>query len=376
MNPELEKFHLAVEHTSDHVVITDPKGIIIYANKAVERITGYENSEILNKTIGSLWGNQMGKEYYNELWHTIQNKKVFTGEIINRRKNGEQYHAHVTISPVLDEKNKIIFFVGIERDITKEKEIDKAKSEFISFASHQLRTPLTSIQISLDILLHHTSRTLTAEQKKYLRVALGGIRYMTDIIETLLNISRIQMGTLLVNQEPVNLARFSDDILKSISIPIQKRKIKIKKIYERMPPIKIDQRLMRIIFENIISNAIKYSPIGGTILIEIKKRGKDALIAISDTGIGIPKDQQTKIFEKLFRVRVDNKVKGTGLGLYMVKVAVDQYGGCVWCKSPSSLAFGKLKNSQEQKGTTFFVTVPLSGMTARNDTRYIKNEKT
>lgn len=511
LNQRLRKFELALENTSDHAIITDPEGTVIYANKAAERITGYANHEILRKKIGALWGKQMSTEFYQKLWKTIkEEKRDFFGEIINRRKNGELYASLATISPVLDTDRNVQYFVGIEvditdrkeaerklsayaekemearvknealllsiadgilvtdvsgrityankafenisgmsmkevlnleldeaisfcddigrripkekipiyialdpnkrknapiathttfhvinkkdkrrvplslstapfinrnkllgavvvlRDITREKQIDKAKNEFISFASHQLRTPLTSVSLTIDMLLHHIRDTLTAEQKKYLKIAFNGIKDMVDIIETLLNISRIQMGTLVIDTRPTNLAKFSDKILRDVSISIRSRKIKVKKIHDKnMPLIQIDHQLMKLVLENLVSNAMKYSPIGSTILVETRKKGRNALIAISDTGDGIPTDQQEHIFEKLFRVQVDSKTKGTGLGLYIVKAAVDQYGGRIWCESPSPRAFTDLNGPNKQKGTTFYVTVPLSGMRSR-----------
>ncbi|MFZ3043680.1 MAG: MASE3 domain-containing protein [Minisyncoccia bacterium] len=511
LNQKLRKFQLALDNTPDHVVITDPDGVVMYANKAVERITGYTNREVMNKKAGTLWGGQMGVIFYQKLWKTIKDeKRNFIGEIINKRKNGEIYHSLSSISPVLDEHRNVQFFVGIERDITRrkdserklaeyaqkmeeanvrdealllsiadgilvtdtdgkityvnkaleklcginaknligrelyeaipfydeigrkvsdekrpvhialdsrtntglpistantfylvnkkdkrkiplsisaapfesggktlgavvvwrditqEKQVDKAKSEFISFASHQLRTPLTSIGLSLDMLLHHIDEVPTKEQKKYLRIAFDGAKDMGDIVETLLNISRIQMGTLVIDTEPTDLGKFSDKILQNVAIAMKSREIRVKKKYDKsLPAIKIDQRLLKIILENLVSNAMKYSPVGSTILVEIEKKGKDARIAVSDTGDGIPKDQQEKIFEKLFRVQTDGKVKGTGLGLYIVKAAVDQYGGRVWCESPSSRAFATPNGRNRAHGTTFFVTIPLVGMTTR-----------
>ncbi|MDR3549092.1 MAG: PAS domain S-box protein, partial [Candidatus Pacebacteria bacterium] len=142
LEKDLEKFKLALDNIADNVIITDPEGIVVYANKAVETVTGYRPEEAVGKKSGALWKAPMPAEYYRHMWDVIKNqKKVFVGEIRNRRKNGMIYTAAISISPVLDKNGDIEFFVSVERDVTKEKEIDRAKSEFMSLASHQLRTP-------------------------------------------------------------------------------------------------------------------------------------------------------------------------------------------------------------------------------------------
>jgi PAS domain S-box-containing protein len=120
---ELEKFKLAIENTSDHIVITDPNGIVVYANKAAQRITGYTFDEMKGNT-PRLWGRQMSKDFYETMWDMIKNKKLtFTGELTNRKKTGEKYPVFTNISPILDDNGAVKFFVGIERDITNEKKL-------------------------------------------------------------------------------------------------------------------------------------------------------------------------------------------------------------------------------------------------------------
>ncbi len=167
---DLKKFQLAVENAAEMVVITDPEGILVYGNKAVKRITGYEISDTIGKKAAAFWKSPMPKEYYREMWRVIKTeKKTFHGQLQNKRKNGEVYEADISLSPVLDDNGNIIFFVGIERDITKEKEIDRAKTEFVSLASHQLRTPLSSINWYTEMLLGGEVGELNDGQKNYLK---------------------------------------------------------------------------------------------------------------------------------------------------------------------------------------------------------------
>ena len=196
---DLEKFKLAVDNVSDHVVITDPEGIIIYGNKAIEKITGYSFNEFMNKKAGVLWrSDKMSKEFYEKMWKTIkEDKDIFTGEIINKRKNGEEYHVMASISPILNRRGEIMFFVGLEKDITKEKEIDRAKTELISLASHQLRTPLSTINWYTEMLLSGDAGEINDDQKSYLQEIYTGNQRMVDLVNALLNVSRLELGTFL-----------------------------------------------------------------------------------------------------------------------------------------------------------------------------------
>lgn len=366
---DLEKFKLAVDNASDHVVITDTQGLIIYANKSVERITGFSNQEVLGKKAGSseLWGGFMGADFYKNFWDTIKNKKKpFVGEIHNRRKNGENYEAMASVSPVLSKNGEVIYFVGIERDITKEKEIDRAKSEFVSLASHQLRTPLSAINWYAEMLLHGDAGKISKEQKDYIQEIYNGNQRMIDLVNALLNVSRIELGKLAVEPAPTNLLELADSVLAELTPSIKIKALKLQKVYDKkIPVINLDPKLMRIVFQNYLSNAVKYTPEKGSVKISITQDVKKVLIAVSDTGYGVPAKQKDKIFQKLFRA--DNvrlkETEGTGLGLYIVKSVIEQFGGKVWF------------DSVEDKGSTFYATVPLKGVKRREGTKGLENTK-
>lgn len=366
---DLEKFKLAVENVSEHVAIMDADGTILYANKAAEEITGYSRKQMINKKDGGrlLWGEEMGEKFYQSLWKTIkEDKKIFIGELVNKRKSGERYTAEIRVSPVLDAGGNVVFFAVVERDITKEKEIDRAKTEFVSMASHQLRTPLANMSLSLEMLLDGIAGEIASDQRKYLAGIYRDIRGMAGLIDTLLNVSRIELRTLVIEPEPTNLGEITGLVLGGFSQQIKKKNLLIKTSYdETLPVINIDRNLMKIILDNLFSNAIKYTPPGGTIASEIKKNKRNAVIAISDTGYGIPADQQKKIFSKMFRARnaIDSKSEGVGLGLYIVKSIVEQFGGKVWFESPASPKTSLAnRGGEENKGTAFYVSVPLEGM--------------
>lgn len=347
----LKKFELAVENASDHIIITDPKGVILFANKAVSATTGYSPKEIIGKT-SSLWGRQMPPDFYKNMWGKIRDKKeVYVGELTNKRKNGELYIAEIRISPVLDDKREIRFYVGIERDITEAKAIDRAKTEFVSLASHQLRTPLSIIDWYTESLLSGDKGPLTEAQKDYVNEIRKSNRRMVDLVESLLNATRIDMGTLVISPKPVNLPEISDIVLSELAPQIKEKEISVSKIYGDIPEINLDPDLTQVIFQNLLSNAVKYTPKNGKISVKIYRENQNIVISVSDSGIGIPEKQQSKIFTKLFRAdnaRIVNP-EGNGLGLYITKTVIEAAKGTIGFES------------EEGEGTTFTVTFPVAG---------------
>jgi len=275
------------------------------------------------------------------------------------KRDGEKFPVSISVTPVIM-NGKIVGAINVFRDITHEKEIDKAKTEFVSLASHQLRTPLSAINWYTEMLLAGDAGKISKDQKQYLEEVYKSNKRMVELVNSLLNVSRIDLGTFAIVPEPVNLAEVSKSILTELTPMVKTKKMKIEENYDKsIKKISVDQKLTRIIFQNLISNAVKYTPEGGKVSVSIEKQDKNALIKVQDTGYGIPKKDQARIFEKLFRadnVR-EKETDGTGLGLYIVKSILEQSGG--------KISF----ESEENKGTTFYVTIPLSGMKAKEGTK-------
>jgi signal transduction histidine kinase len=254
-----------------------------------------------------------------------------------------------------------------EQDIAHVRQIDKAKTEFVSLASHQLRTPLTSVSWYTEMLLNKDAGILNKKQKEYLSEIYAGNRRMIDLVDDILNTSRIDMGTLLVDPKIVSLPEISESVLKELAPLLQEKKMEVKKDFERnLPKIKADPELIRIVIQNILSNSLKYTPPGGSIGIAAKRSNSHILIEISDNGYGIPERQKNRIFTKMFRAdNIRSKdTEGTGLGLYIVRAIVKQHGGRVWFES------------EENKGTKFFVSLPVSNRVGAKQAIRFSDKKT
>jgi len=350
---ELQKFKMAVENTYDHIVITDTEGTVLYANGSVERITGFKKDEVIGTKAGVLWGKLMDKEFYEKMWKTIKNeKKTFTGSVKNHRKNGEVYEAHASISPVLNEKKEVIFYVGIERDITEEKNIDRMKTEFISLASHQLRTPLSAIRWYLEMLLNGDMGKLKEEQKTLVENVDKSNKRMIELVDALLDITRLESGKITVEPKPCNIADLLNEVLTDIGNRFKEKIQDIRvNIEPNIPITMIDPKLIRQVFLNLLTNANKYTQEKGQIEVTLKtgSNNKNLIFEVKDNGYGILEKDRAQIFAKFYRGQniVKLETEGTGLGLYLVKIIVEASKGTVDFVS------------KENKGTTFTITLPI-----------------
>jgi PAS domain S-box-containing protein len=369
---ELQKFRLAIESVSEPIIITDKEGIIGYANRAMETVTGYGREELIGTRAGALWKKPMPDEFYKELWNRIVDEKSpFEGDLQNRNKNGTIYDAHLMIAPVLDAKGNVLHFVGLERDISKEKELERAKSRFVMLTSHQLKTPLTSLRWYIELLSDVRTGPLTEMQEKYVRAVDQSVRHMVYMVNVLLNISQIETKTFQVELVTVDLDAMVKDVTEELYDTIDRKKLHFRnEIARDAVSYTADQQLVRIVIENLLSNAVKYTPPKGTITLVIANRNRgesfggrilDAdslLITVSDSGYGIPEGEKKFIFTSFFRAENIRKldVEGNGLGLFAVKTAVESCGGTIWF------------DSEQGKGTTFYVTLPKGSMSTNTFT--------
>jgi two-component system sensor histidine kinase VicK len=248
----------------------------------------------------------------------------------------------------------LIGCVIVFRDISQEKETDRAKSEFISVASHQLKTPGTIVNLYTEKLLDGRNSELSPKQKEYINEIRSANQSMTDIVSSLLNVSRIEMGIFAVDPVPVDVIEIFKNIAKDSDSNLKDKNINFKQEYHQQEHIiPIDKLLLNIIFSNLLSNAIRYTDKNGTISVKSIIKENNLVISVADNGCGIPAGQQNRIFTKFFRAD-DARSKytnGTGLGLYIVKSILDHIGGNVWF------------TSTENKGSTFYFTIPLVRVT-------------
>ncbi|MBE3138210.1 MAG: PAS domain-containing protein [Actinobacteria bacterium] len=357
-----------LESIGDGILATDEKGNITLINKIAEKLICKKSQEVMGKVFYKVFPleDEKGVSIPAEkhpINLALMASTISVGLLYYQvRKDKTRFPVAIMATPVILE-GKVIGAIKVFRDITIEKEIEHAKSEFVSVASHQLKTPVTIMNLYAEQLLNSPNNKLTGTQKEYINEISNANRRLIDIVDTLLNISRIEMGIFFMNPAPVDIIDFLKNVIKNSRINLEEKNLIMQQEYHQLEHILlIDKLLLNMVFSNLLTNAIRYTSSGGTISVkslEVKKDDKindkiikedGLLVSVSDNGCGIPADQQNKIFTKFFRS--DNArseyTDGTGLGLYIVKSILDHMGGEVWFLS------------KEKEGTTFSFTIPFS----------------
>lgn len=346
------RFAQAVESATDAIAIATSAGNLTYANSAWESLTGYRMGDVRGVHCTAHYRGRTTKTEISALERALRLGESFMSEnFVGTRKDGIPFEASITISPVRD-RGVITFYTILEQDITRRKEIDRAKTEFVSLASHQLRTPLTAIRWYSEMLMKEGERELTKQEKKYVREIYEANLRMVELVGALLNVSRIDLGTFGVDPTLTDLTGLADSVIREMEPQSVAKNINVVREYDKnIRPVSVDPQLFRMVFQNLISNAVKYTPNDGLVRVAVKPDGTNIVISVSDTGIGIPTDQKAQIFGKLFRADNARELDpgGTGLGLYIVRAILEASGG--------SIRF----ESEEGKGTTFYGILPKDG---------------
>jgi PAS domain S-box-containing protein len=349
-----------VKDADEPIIGEDLNRIITSWNHGAEKLYGYLASEVVGKPIDIIVPDDKKVELDKILKSVAAGKSVSHIQTVRKKKDGSLVEVLLSVAPVRDASGKVVGTSAIASDITKEKQIDRAKTEFVSLASHQLRTPLTAINWFAEILLNGDVGHLKPKQANYVQEIYRGNQRMVELVNALLNVSRLELGTFMIEPKLTDIRKIADEAINDLENKVLEKKIKITKKYDkRIKEMMLDDKLTMIIFQNLLSNAVKYTPENGKVDLSIAVSGSKLLISVIDNGMGIPKAQQDKIFTKLFRadnVRATD-TEGTGLGLYIIKSVVESVGGKIWFES------------EENKGTKFFVGLPLSGMKGKKGTK-------
>jgi len=318
---ERNKIEIILQNIGDGVVVLNPKLEIIVFNKKAEKISGFLAQEILGKKFHSIFKKNI-----------IETENKHDSELI--RKDGQPITiSSITTSLAGEENSYIITF----RDVTLEREVDQMKSEFVSIASHQLRTPLAGIKWNTEILMDGVLGKLTNEQLEFIEKIKTSNERLIKLVNELLDISHIETGRKFeIRRRKSSITKIVREILNEQVALITSRKIKVFNKINKNLKLSIDRAKIKQVFQNLIENALKYSQENNArVTIDSKIQKNEIIFSVADNGIGIPEHQQDKIFEKFFRA--DNAItvqaEGSGLGLYAARAITEAHQGKMWLES-------------------------------------------
>lgn len=338
----------------DGAIATDEFGRITRVNAVAAKILGYKRQELIGAWFPKKITMVDADDSAVNLIDRPITKAFLAGRPISqktyyRRKNGQVVPVAMTVSPILV-GDKPVGAIEVFRDISFEEEVDRIKSEFISLASHQLRTPLSAIKTYSHMLIEGYMGEVSVSQQKALQTIVGASNRMNELISMLLNITRMESGAVATTMHLMQVDELVNEVKKDLEHLATSKKVHVT---SRMgsgysKTIRSDRMILKEVLANLVSNGIKYTPEGGSVTISVLPHADEIVLRVSDTGWGIPKYSQDQIFSKFFRAEnvVKRETTGTGLGLYLVKGLVDALGGKIWFKSA------------EGKGTDFFLSLP------------------
>lgn len=350
---EKELLDITMSSMSEAVVALDVDMRIMLFNNVVEQMTGLQFEEVEGDNIENVLKviNEKTKEpitsIYEKLFGSDEEKEDYA--LVN--KKGKECSIVCNASVMKGDDGSDLGTVLVIRDVTKERKIDQMKTDFISSVSHELRTPLTSIKAFTATILRDPKMP-DETRLEFLNIIDEESNRLGSLIEDLLEISRIEAGTVNVEFDDVSFGSIFDQVIPALKPLAEKNGIELTfSVPEEIADMQGDQSKIQSIVTNLINNAIKFTPQGGRVHASIEQQGDELVFKVSDTGMGIPKEDIEKLFDKFFRVsRPGTQIQGTGLGLAIVKKVVDVHHGKVDIES------------ELDKGTTFAITFPLAAV--------------
>ena len=337
---EKRKLSSVISYMTDGVIATDRKGRIILINDPAEKMLSVSRETVLAQPIVSVIGLDENYSFEDLL---LEKESV----VLDYSTKGKPFILRANFSVIQKESGFVNGLIAVLYDITEQEKIDIERREFVANVSHELRTPLTTMRSYLEALAEGAWKDEEIAPN-FLEITQGETERMIRLVNDLLQLSKMDSVDYRLSKEWVNFPIFFNRIIDRFELTKNLNATFIREIEDETIFVEIDEDKITQVLDNIISNAMKYSPEGGIITFKTKQSEDKITISISDEGVGIPKDNLDKIFDRFYRVDKarTRKLGGTGLGLAIAKEMVNAHGGNIWA------------DSVEGKGTTIFFTLP------------------
>jgi len=363
-----EKFRTFVDTASDFMFIADKNGIFTDANEAMIGTLVFSRDELIGMSIPQILTKESLENDFKPNWEKFVKNGKISIDATFATKDGKEIYGELKAVAIYDSDGKfagsrIVFYDLTERKEAEErikkqniklKKLDRIKTEFLNVTSHELRTPMAAMKGYIQMMLKQKLGDVTPEQKDALNVTLRNINRLDHLVNDILDISRLESGTMKFVPEKTDISKMIKESLQTMQYNAEMKNIKINTELEKdIPTLFIDQERIKQVIVNLIDNAIKFSPPNSTVRIQSKKDKNDVLVEVQDFGRGIPNNKQKKIFERFYQVDsgMDRKFGGVGLGLAISQGIVKSHGGNIW-----------VDNSTKDKGSTIKFNLPIDSV--------------
>lgn len=340
---ERDKTATIINNFSDGLIIVNERKQIASINPEALKMLDLTANKLTNHPISFLQEFSKSKAIWSVLSAGLKN--------ISRKEIelAKDFIIELSVSPLNLQQNEAGHLIVLH-DVSREKSVERMKTEFVSLAAHQLRTPLSIIKWSMSMLKNEDFGKLNKKQGEVIKGAFNNNERLILLVNDLLNVTHLEEGVYLYKMEPADVRDVVMIVIDGQKELLDKEKISLEfKDPGLLPKTMIDASKIKLAIQNLIDNAIKYSSSGGKVLVTLGVEGENIKFKIKDSGLGIPKDQQDKIFTKFFRGANATKMRaiGSGLGLYLSKNIIEAHGGRIWFES------------QENVGTSFYFSLPI-----------------
>lgn len=349
LQSERDRTLAILESAGEGIFMTDLDGVILYVNPAMVRQSGYMRPELLGNNPDILQSPNTPRALFREVLETLNQGDTWSGELVNRRKDGQLYDVNMTIVPLRDADDQIVNFVSVQSDISRIKEVERLKSTFVSNVSHELRTPLTNITTYLKLM----EKGREERRSHYLEVLNAETRRLTRLIQDLLDLSQLETEPIVDTAVATNLIEESNTHFKTFLARAEAKQIQYSIEFPATPIfVNIERRHLGQLLTNLLGNAFAYTPEHGSVSLTLGlvESGAMAYLKVTDTGVGISEEEIPRLFDRFYRGEAaQNKgIPGTGLGLAICKEIVDRWNGRIEVASSPG------------EGSQFTVLLPLA----------------
>ncbi|MCB9008443.1 MAG: GAF domain-containing protein [Ardenticatenaceae bacterium] len=350
---ERDRLFAILESAGEGILLTDTEAHIMYANPAMERQSGYSRDELRLQDPRILGSSQAQQAVFDDMWKTLLSQERWSGELINQHKEGHVYDVAITVTPIANTAGEVTGYVSVQSDITRMKEIERLKTEFIANVSHQLRTPLTNIKTYVSLL----SKGRPEKFPRYFSVLHHEIDRLARLIQDLLDISRLDAEVAPDQDAAADFCGFWEMFWPGFIERAERgnRRLQISlppDVVEKSPLVFMETYQLEKILSRLVENSLLYSHEGSTVQVSVAQQNDQdnrLEIRVCDEGPGIPEAERPFIFDRFFRgaQAIESGAPGNGLGLAIVKELLTQYGGDISVESVSG------------QGSCFIVHLPL-----------------